>query len=1560
MAENTNTRERFASLPPRQGLYDPAFEHDSCGVGFVAHVKGKRSHQILIDAEEVLRNMDHRGACGCEPNTGDGAGILTALPHEFLQRVARKELAAELPPPGQYAAGLVFLPKIDAQRAKCKKAVEEIIKQLGQRLVGWRAVPTESTKADIGPSAKAGEPAIEMLIVAAGKGLAGDAFERQLYLIRKQASHRLRGDATLTQAKMFYVCSLSTKVIIYKGMLTTEQLFKYYPDLASPDYTSHLAMVHSRFSTNTFPSWDRAQPNRFMSHNGEINTLRGNSNWMQARQGVVESKLFGEELNKLFPIVEPDCSDSGTFDNVLEFLLMSGRTLQESVMMMIPEAWQNHESMPEDKRAFYEFHSGQMEPWDGPASIVFTDGKCIGAVLDRNGLRPSRYYLTHDDRVIMASEAGVLRIEPENIRAKGRLQPGRMFLVDFEQGRLIPDEELKHEIASRRPYAQWLADQRIDLNDLAPEDAPHGYEPKTLIERMQAFGYTIETMQFMLLPLVRELRDPVGSMGNDACLACLSDKPRMLYDYFRQLFAQVTNPAIDSIREEVIMSLECYVGPEQNLLETTPEHAHRLRLPHPILSNEQLAALKDMNHRGWRTKTIDITWARSDGKSGMTKALDRVCAEAEMAINDGFSLIILSDRNVGRDRVPLSSLLATGAVHHHLVRRTKRTRIGIIVETGEAREVHHHCLLVGYGADAINPYLAFEALWYARREGLLQRPETGAKGDEGGEGRIHPAVDAGADHEAYDPVTKEDHDLVYAYRKGVAKGMLKVMAKMGISTLQSYKGAQIFEAVGLRDEVVERCFAGTASRIQGVDFDILAEESLRRHSLGFPEHAGDRLPVLPNPGEFHWRAEGERHMWDPPSIADLQVAARNNNVDAYYRFAEHANSDARTRCALRGLLRFKSGVNGGPIPLEDVMPAKEIVKRFCTGAMSFGSISAEAHETLAVAMNRLGGKSNTGEGGEDPERFKPMPNGDSKRSAIKQVASGRFGVTIWYLTNADELQIKISQGAKPGEGGELPGGKVDDNIARIRYSTPGVGLISPPPHHDIYSIEDLKQLIHDLKNSNPSARVSVKLVSEVGVGTIAAGVAKGFADHILISGDSGGTGASPLTSIKHAGLPWELGIAETHQTLVLNDLRSRVALQTDGQLKTGRDVVIAAILGAEEFGFSTAPLVTLGCIMMRKCHLNTCPVGVATQDPELRKKFAGKPEHVVNYLFMVAEDARQIMAQLGFRTIDEMVGRVDCLETNDAIKHWKSDGLDLTKLLSPVKKPHPGVGTYCTRGQDHGLELSLDRTKLLDLAKPALEHGTPVRAGLEIINTNRTVGTILSHEIAKKWGEDLLPDGTIHFKLDGSAGQSLGAFLARGVTLELEGDANDYVGKGLSGGRVIIYPPAKSSFVAEENIIIGNVALYGATAGEAFIRGRAAERFAVRNSGAHAVIEGIGDHGCEYMTGGRVVILGPTGRNFAAGMSGGIAYIWDPHDRFLANCNLGMVELEKVEAEEDVAELRELVEKHARYTKSCPAAKVLEDWDACLPQFVKVMPTDYKRVLQERRRRATVPQPVAV
>ncbi len=1554
-----DNRHQLIHLPEQQGLYDPALEHDACGVGFVAHIKGERSHQILLDAETVLRNMDHRGACGCEQNTGDGAGILTALPHEFLAKVVKADLGVELPEPGRFAAGNVFLPRDPRERQYCKEAVNRLIEAQGQELVGWRAVPVDTDGADIGPTARAGEPHIEQLVIAAADGMTGDDFERQVYLIRKQASNQLRSDKSLGQAKMFYICSLSTKVIIYKGMLTTEQLFKYYTDLADESYTSHLAMVHSRFATNTFPSWDRAQPLRFMSHNGEINTVRGNANWMFARQGVVQSELFAEQLPKLFPIIEPDCSDSGTFDNALEFLLMNGRTLQEAVMMMIPEAWQNHATMPEAKRAFYEYHSALMEPWDGPASVAFTDGKYIGATLDRNGLRPSRYYVTHDDRVIMASEAGVLpSIEPENIKIKGRLQPGRMFLVDFEQGRLIPDDELKHEIASRRPYADWLLNQRIDLNDLKPDEEPHGFDPQTLLERMQAFGYTLETMHFMLLPLIKVEKDPIGSMGNDSCLACLSDKPRMLYDYFKQLFAQVTNPAIDSIREEVIMSLECYIGPEQNLLETTEEHAHRLRIPHPILSNEQLAAIQHMEDdpgvaRGWKTRTIDITWSRRAGKAGMAQAIDRVCAEAEMAIDDGYTVIVLSDRATNADRVPLSSLLATGAVHHHLVRVAKRTRIGIIVESGEAREVHHHCLLIGYGADAINPYLAFEALWQARRDGLLDAGDVQLSGEEAGEGVEHPAVVE--DTERFDPVSREDHELVSKYRKGIAKGMLKVMAKMGISTLQSYKGAQIFEALGLQDEIIQRSFVGTASRVQGVGFDVLAEEAMRRHALGYPERNTPRLPLLPNPGEFHWRADGERHMWDPQAIADIQIAARSGDPDAYERFAKHVDSDARTRCQLRGLLTFKAKANGGPIPLDDVQPTEEIVKRFCTGAMSFGSISAEAHETMAVAMNRLGGKSNTGEGGEDPARWSPDPNGDSRRSAIKQVASGRFGVTINYLTNADELQIKISQGAKPGEGGELPGRKVDDNIARIRYSTPGVGLISPPPHHDIYSIEDLKQLIHDLKNANRAARVSVKLVSEVGVGTIAAGVAKGYADHILISGDGGGTGASPLTSIKHAGLPWELGIAETHQTLVLNDLRSRVVLQTDGGLKTGRDVVIAAMLGAEEFGFSTAPLITLGCIMMRKCHLNTCPVGIATQDPELRAKFRGKPEHVVNYLFMVAEDVRQLMAELGFRTIDEMVGRADCLDTDAAIQHWKSDGLDLTKLLQPAVKPHPDAGTYCTMAQDHGLDQSLDIRKLLDLAKPAIEDGKLVRAELEIINTDRTVGTILSNEIAKKWGQDLLPDDTIRFKFRGSAGQSFGAFLAKGVTLELEGDGNDYIGKGLSGGQIIVYPHKESTFVPEENILVGNVCLYGATSGEAFFRGRAAERFCVRNSGARTVIEGVGDHGCEYMTGGVVVILGPTGRNFAAGMSGGVAYVWaSDRDAFRVNCNLGMVALEDVVDEEDVAELLHLIEAHARHTGSTVAANALDRWDNVLSEFVKVMPIDYKRVLAERKAQMAV------
>ncbi len=1505
-------------LPPKAGLYDPETEKDSCGVGFICDIKGRPSRRIIEDARDMNCCMEHRGGVGYEKNTGDGAGMLLGIPDRFLRKVAKADLGVELPAKGRYGVGNVFLPTDEAERAHCVEVLEEEIQAAGQRLLGWRSLPVHPDGAGIGKAARAAMPYFAQLFIGA-EGVEGDEFERKLYVIRKHGTHRLRGDESLVQRKHFYICSLSTKVIVYKGMLTPDQVFPFYPDLEDQDFESHLAMVHSRFSTNTFPSWDRAQPNRFMSHNGEINTVLGNRNWMNARQGVVQTEVFNGDLKKLFPIVEKDCSDSGTFDNVLEFLLMSGRKLQEAVLMMIPEAWQHDQTMDEAKRAFYEFNSCLMEPWDGPASIAFTDGTYIGAVLDRNGLRPSRYYITDDDKCIMASEVGVVQVDPETVVEKGRLQPGRMFLIDFEQGRMIPDAEIKAEWANARPYKQWLDEQRIELDTLSPNKEPHGFDPETLTARMQAFGYTVETMQIMLQPLVKELRDPLGSMGNDAALAVMSDKPRMLYDYFKQRFAQVTNPAIDSIREEVIMALECYIGPEKNLLDVSAEHAHRLRVPHPILSNEELAALRHMDFKGWRTKTIDITFAPRSGRDGLVEALDRICDEATRAIDDGYSMIVLSDRAVGPDRVPISSLLAVGTVHHHLIRTHARTRIGLVLESGEAREVHHHCLLIGYGADAINPYLAFEALWDARQHGYLDDAEH----------------------------IRSDDDVVYAYRKGTAKGIFKVMAKMGISTLQSYKGAQIFEAVGLADDVVERAFVGTASRVQGVSLAVLAEEMQRRHELGYPTRA-QTVKVLPNPGDFHWRRTGDTHMWDPEAIADVQVASRTNSEDAYWKFANHVNRETTRSAQLRGLLEFRPGANGGSLPIEEVEPESEIVKRFATGAMSFGSISAEAHETLAIAMNRIGGKSNTGEGGEDPARFRPLPNGDSKRSAIKQVASGRFGVTIDYLTNADELQIKIIQGAKPGEGGELPGHKVDDVIASIRHSTPGVGLISPPPHHDIYSIEDMAQLIHDLKNANPQARISVKLGAEIGVGTVAAGVTKARADHIVIAGDTGGTGASPLTSIKHAGVPWELGIAETHQTLVMNNLRSRVVLQTDGQLKTGRDVAIAALLGAEEFGFATAPLIALGCIMMRKCHLNTCPVGIATQDPTLRKKFRGQPEHVVNYFFMVAKELRMIMAELGFRTIDEMVGRVDALDVKPAADHWKARGIDLSAILRKAEEPPEFLGSYAIHTQDHELDRALDN-ELIELAEPALKRGEKVYDELTIVNTNRVVGGMLSNRIIREVGPEMLPPESIHFKFHGSAGQSFGAWLARGVTLEVEGDANDYVGKGLSGGRVVIYPPRESVFKAEDNIIVGNVVLYGATAGECFFRGQAAERFCVRNSGAHAVVEGVGDHGCEYMTGGRVVILGPTGRNFGAGMSGGVAYIWDPHALFAPNCNMEMVELEELESAEEIEEVRGLVRRHADYTGSTVAQQVLANWDRAVKEFVKVMPTDYKRVLEAQK-----------
>ena len=1501
--------------PRKIGLYSSDFEHDSCGVGFVANIKGNQSHQIITDAEKLLCRMDHRGAKGAEVNSGDGVGILVGFPSTFIKKIAENEF--QFKAQGQLiAAGNAFLPKDVKKTEKAKEIFNKKALELGLTIIGWRTVPIDIQNTDIGKTALEAMPAIEQVLITSKEIKSELEFDQRLYLLRKVATNIIGSQIKLNDSEIFYFCSLSCRTLVYKGMLTPFQLTAFYKDLKDQAFETHLAMVHSRFSTNTFPSWDRAHPYRMISHNGEINTLRGNLNWMTSRQGTALSAVYGEELEDLYPVVEPNTSDSGSFDSVLEFLVMNGRSPQEAAMMMVPEAWQKRESMDKNKRAFYEYSSCKMEPWDGPASIVFTNGRSIGAVLDRNGLRPSRYYVTSDDQIIMASEVGVIPTDPEKVIEKGRLEPGKMFLLDFDQGRLIPDDELKRSVYTKYPYTEWLDRQRIPLTSVTKFEDYEKIDQDSLVPKLRSFGYTSETMQFMLIPLVRELRDPVGSMGNDASLACLSDKPRLIYDYFKQLFAQVTNPPIDSIREEVIMSLETFIGPEANLLTDDEEHCHRLRIKHPILKNKELFSLKNIDHKNWKTKTIDITYAIDERESNLIHQLDRISNEAENAVDEGFSLIILSDRNVNENRIAVSSLLACGAVHQKLVAKSKRSKVGILLESGEAREVHHFCLLIGFGADAINPYLAFEALWQARKENLL------------------------------DKKLSNDDAIVTAYRKGVAKGILKVMAKMGISTLHSYKGAQIFEAVGLRDEVMHKCFTGTASRLQGVGFDVLEKESIRRHRLGFGNRRSNNLG---NHGEFHWRSGGEVHAWFPDAIAKLQQSSRERNADVYNDYAKLMNEDSQAKATLRGLLEFKFGINGPEIPLNQVESASAIMKRFCTGAMSLGSLSSESHETLAIAMNRIGGKSNTGEGGEDPERYNAMPSGDSRRSSIKQVASGRFGVNLWYLMNADEIQIKMAQGAKPGEGGELPGKKVDDFIARIRYSTPGVGLISPPPHHDIYSIEDLAQLIHDLKNSNPAARISVKLVSEVGVGTIASGVAKAHADHILISGDSGGTGASPLTSIKHAGLPWELGIAETHQTLVLNDLRSRVVLQTDGGLRTGRDVVIAALLGAEEMGFSTAPLIAMGCIMMRKCHLNTCPVGIATQDPTLRKKFKGQPDHVVNYLYLVAEEARTIMAKLGFRSIDEMIGRVDILDAKKAIDHWKADGIDLSPLLLNASEVRPEAGTRQTIQQNHELDKALDN-ELIRLAAPALERGESVKIELPIGNTNRTVGTMLSNKILTKYGERGLPRGTVHVKFNGSAGQSFGAFIARGLTLELEGDANDYVGKGLSGGRIIIYPDSKSPFVAEENILLGNVALYGATGGRAYLRGKAAERFCVRNSGAKAVVEGVGDHGCEYMTGGRAVILGETGINFAAGMSGGIAYVWDKNGNFESKCNLGTVELDPVESDEDIAELFELIEHHHIYTKSEVARKILDEWPINLSEFIKVMPTDYKRVLEERRK----------
>ena len=1506
------------------GLYDSRFERESCGLGFVAQINKEPSHQNIKDALTILCNMDHRGARGSEPNSGDGAGILTGMPHTFFSYIAKECFGVYLQE-GEYAVGNIFLPNQEREREACRKTFEEICCENELEIIGWRILPIDIKKADIGPSALKAMPKIEQVFVKDNSSnFNQEDFERRLYLARKKASNHLRVSSGLDEADLFYICSLSSKTIVYKGMLTCDQVEKFFIDLTEPEYASHLAMVHSRFSTNTFPSWDRAMPNRFMSHNGEINTIQGNINWMRAREGNMESAIFGDRLKDLFPIIEPHCSDSGNFDNVLEFLTLSGRSMEESILMMVPEAWQKKKTIAKDRKAYYEFQSNLMEPWDGPASISFTNGDAIGAILDRNGLRPSRYYVTSDNRVVMASEVGVLDIPHEKVIKKGRLEPGKIFLIDFNEGKLLSDSDVKDPLVGKNPYREWLHNNRFGFRKIKQLSNDPLYGKEELLKRMRAFGYTSETLEFMLFPMVHDLRDPLGSMGNDTVLASLSDKHRLIYDYFKQRFAQVSNPSIDSIREKIVMSLECYIGPEGNLLEPGEKHANRILVENPILTNTAMYALKHLNYLNHRSKVIDITYSK---EVGLNEKIDEICRTAEEAVDNGTGFIVLSDRGMDESRSPVSALMACGAVHHHLVKSAKRSKAAIIVETGEAREVHHFCLLFGYGADAINPYLVYEILMQAKAENVIKHTHY----KRGPENRV--------------PLD-EYEEVIDAYRQAVVKGILKVMGKMGISTLQSYKGAQIFEAIGLSNEVIDKCFDGTVSKVGGIGLDIIQLEDLRRHSLGWPEDKSKPSTDLPNPGDFHWRSEGEKKGWNPETVWSLQLAARTNDEDAYVKFSKLANKKAEEALNLRGLLKLNYSDNQD-IPLKDVEPASEIVKRFCTGAMSLGSISPEAHETLAVAMNRIGGKSNSGEGGEDPARYEPMKNGDSKSSAIKQIASGRFGVTANYIANAQQLQIKIAQGAKPGEGGELPGRKVDEKIASIRYSTPGVGLISPPPHHDIYSIEDLAQLIFDLKNGNPSADISVKLVSESGVGTIAAGVTKAHADHIVISGDVGGTGASPLTSIKNAGMPWELGLAEVHQTLIMNDLRSRVTLQTDGGLKTGRDVIIAALLGAEEFGFSTAPLISLGCIMMRKCHLNTCPVGIATQNKILRQKFKGQPEHIINYLFLVAEEARGIMARLGIRSIDDLVGRTDLLLTEKVKQHWKSSQLDLSPLLVSADEIRSDVDIRKTIDQTHDIDSVIDHG-LIKSCKDAFDKKDRVEFDHKITNLNRATGAMLSHEITKLWGEEGLPEDTIQVNFSGSAGQSFGAFLSKGVTFNLSGDANDYVGKSLSGGKIIVRPPENSGFKSEENILIGNVALYGATSGFGFFRGIAAERFCVRNSGAWSVVEGVGDHGCEYMTGGRVLILGETGVNFAAGMSGGIAYVFDPRDEFEPKCNTGMVELETLEDETSIAEILRLIELHHEYTDSPLAETIMNDWDNNLKKFIKVMPIDYKRVMNER------------
>jgi len=1527
--------------PRRQGLYDPKNEHDACGVGFVANIKNKKSHDIVEKGLEILARLTHRGASGADPREGDGAGILIQLPHTFFDAVTA-ELNFSLPEAGQYGVGMLFLPQDELRRKICQNTIEEAVMAEGQVLLGWRDVPVDSTRADLPESVSFCEPVIKQVFIGRGDSCADqDAFERKLYVIRKVISNAVAA-REFDDAARFYIASLSSRTIVYKGMFLSHQVAAYYEDLRDARVTSALALVHQRFSTNTFPSWELAHPFRMVAHNGEINTVRGNLNWMNARRHSMSSKILGDDLHKLWPISTEGQSDTACFDNALELLVAGGYSLAHAAMLMIPEAWAGNKQMDEERRAFYEHNAALMEPWDGPAAVAFTDGRQIGATLDRNGLRPTRYLVTSDDLVLGASEMGVLDIPEEKIIKKWRLQPGKMLLIDLEEGRIIDDAEIKQQLASAKPYREWLAKTQIQLEDLPNQVAPQTPDHDTMLHRQQSFGYTQEDIKFLMTPMAVSGQEATGSMGNDSPLAVLSNHGKPIYNYFRQLFAQVTNPPIDPIREEMVMSLTSIIGPNPNLLGLDDvEPQLRLEVHQPILSNVDLEKIRNIDQYTddrFRTITLSSCYPVDQGADGMEAAIASLCHQAETAVNSHYNIIIISDRSVNARNVSIPALLATSAVHHHLIRAGLRTETGLVIETGSAREVHHFACLAGFGAEAINPYLAFDTLVDMKRQGQLPNELTA-------------------------------EDLETRYIKAVGKGLLKVMSKMGISTYQSYCGAQIFEAVGLASAFVEKYFTGTPTQIEGAGLAEIAEVAIHRHIDAF---RGVMIykNALDVGGEYAWRVRGDEHTLTPEVIAKVQHAVRTSNYALYKEYSSIIDNQAGKLKTLRGLFKFKPTQ---AVPLDEVEPATEIVKRFVTGAMSFGSISHEAHSTLAIAMNRLGGKSNTGEGGEEPERFKPMANGDSMRSSIKQVASGRFGVTTEYLANADQIQIKMAQGAKPGEGGQLPGHKVDQRIGRVRHSTPGVALISPPPHHDIYSIEDLAQLIFDLKNTNPRADISVKLVSEIGVGTIAAGVVKAHADHVVIAGHDGGTGASPLTSIKHAGSSWELGLAETQQTLVLNRLRSRMTLQTDGQIRTGRDVAIAALLGADEVAFGTIALIAEGCIMMRKCHLNTCPVGVATQDAELRKKFVGKPEDVVNLFMFIATEVREIMAELGFRTFNEMIGRSDILDTNEAIKHWKSQGLDLSPIFHQVDAR--GTPVYHCESQDHGLDKLIDN-KLIEQAQPALEHKTPVIIEIEVHNVDRSFGTMLSGEVAKRYGHAGLPEDTIAIKAKGTAGQSLGAWLASGISIDLAGEGNDYIGKGMSGGRIAIYPPAASNLVAEDNIIVGNTVLFGAIAGECYFRGVAGERFAVRNSGAVAVVEGVGDHGCEYMTGGTVVVLGETGRNFAAGMSGGIAYVLDTDGTFESRCNMAQVALEAITSEADALEkldhqgpdlethgrvdikhalsqndqqiLRSLIARHVHYTDSAVGKRILENWDQYLARFVKVMPVDYRRALADR------------